>query len=100
MKGLFILAIVALLSVIVSANVPKCPPFNPSLPALHLPDIDDCSRFYHCDEADIAVLDNCPGGLWFNPDLSVCDRPENVKPGVCTPPPGFVTPTSAYDIIV
>lgn len=41
-----------------------------------LPDLDECSQFYFCVWGN-PVLFNCSRGLHFNPNLGVCDWPEN-----------------------
>ncbi|MCX4674148.1 carbohydrate-binding module family 14 protein [Streptomyces sp. NBC_01433] len=39
-------------------------------------DPDDPGRFYHCSWG-VAYQKDCPSTLHFNPDLMVCDWPEN-----------------------
>lgn len=36
------------------------------------PSLTDCTQFYQCDALGVAVLVQCPEGLEFDPDLSVC----------------------------
>eukprot|EP00088_Acartia_fossae_P062910 TRINITY_DN76313_c0_g1_i1.p1 TRINITY_DN76313_c0_g1~~TRINITY_DN76313_c0_g1_i1.p1 ORF type:complete len:132 (+),score=55.49 TRINITY_DN76313_c0_g1_i1:34-429(+) len=42
-----------------------------------IPHPTDCSKFYYCSWW-VPYLYTCPDGLLFNPDLDVCDWPENV----------------------
>ncbi|XP_077290736.1 peritrophin-1-like [Arctopsyche grandis] len=87
MKGLSILAVFTVLGVAcVLADIPKCPPFNPADPVVLLPNVDDCSTFFICDQSNVAVLRPCFAGLWFNPAAGVCDFPVNIEEGVCIPP--------------
>ncbi|XP_058122306.1 chitin-binding domain protein cbd-1-like [Anopheles ziemanni] len=51
---------------------------------VNLPSPDDCSRFYICFNGG-AYPSNCLGGLWFNPETSLCDLPENVDCDVVIP---------------
>ena len=44
---------------------------------------NDCSQFYRCHGAT-SYFFNCPTGLYFNPDILVCDWPSNVQ---CSSPP-------------
>ncbi|WP_392895547.1 carbohydrate-binding module family 14 protein [Streptomyces sp. LN699] len=39
-------------------------------------DPDDPTRFYHCSWG-VAHSKQCPGPLHFNPDVKVCDWPED-----------------------
>ena len=64
------------------------------------PNPKDCHTFYHCSNGD-AYLKDCPANLEFNPELLVCDWPENAgcsvkpTPKPTTPTPsGFDCPTS------
>jgi len=41
---------------------------------------DDCTSFYKCSNG-YRTLHNCPSNLLFNPDISVCDWPDNVQCG-------------------
>nr|XP_022904659.1 chondroitin proteoglycan-2-like [Onthophagus taurus] len=43
---------------------------------VHLPHESDCTKFYICDWGK-PILQQCPGGLHFNPSLQVCDWPAN-----------------------
>lgn len=47
----------------------------------------DCGAFYHCSNGEL-YEQRCPGELYFNPVLDVCDYPENVQCG------GSVGPTT------
>lgn len=57
---------------------PRCPLVNDYDETIHLPHEDDCTKFYKCDWGR-AVLQECPDGLHFNAELSVCDWPESAK---------------------
>lgn len=60
----------------------QCPPTSdPNDWAVHLPNPDDCGSYYVCDWG-FPILMPCPEGLHFNPQLQVCDSPENAN---CTP---------------
>ncbi|KFB41676.1 AGAP010466-PA-like protein [Anopheles sinensis] len=47
------------------------------------PSTSDCSMYQNCFNG-IGVQSCCPVGLYFNPDLKECDKPENVE---CKFPP-------------
>lgn len=48
--------------------------------AQYFPNPLDCSSFLVCDPGSkFATLEYCPGDLLFNPELDVCDYPENVN---------------------
>ena len=51
-----------------------CETYNPGVHA----DPDNCSGYIMCDMADNTYEMPCPPGLMFNPDILVCDWPENV----------------------
>ncbi|MBD2518709.1 chitin binding domain-containing protein [Nostoc sp. FACHB-973] len=53
-----------------------CPPLVPEY-TVHLPDSERCDSFYKCDYSG-PVFFTCPAGLYFNPELEVCDWPQNV----------------------
>ena len=63
----------AILVAFVSAEEPKCPEVNGDDATL-LPNPDDCSTFYECDEGKPFLLE-CSPGLEYNPELRVCDYP-------------------------
>ncbi|KAJ8969582.1 hypothetical protein NQ314_001682 [Rhamnusium bicolor] len=54
----------------------NCPATNPAQPDI-LPDRQNCTRFFICDNGT-PWMQHCADGLYFNPTLKVCDRPENV----------------------
>ena len=56
---------------------PDCPAANPEF-SLHLPNPYDCGSFYKCDWGT-AYLFQCPEGLHFNAELSVCDWLESAN---------------------
>nr|CAD7266055.1 unnamed protein product [Timema shepardi] len=35
---------------------------------------ENCTSFYECDANRVPVLIQCPGNLYFDPSLKVCDR--------------------------
>ncbi|WP_371591745.1 carbohydrate-binding module family 14 protein [Streptomyces virginiae] len=39
---------------------------------------DDAGSFFHCSH-EVAYLKDCPSILHFNPELKVCDWPENAN---------------------
>ncbi|XP_031330821.1 peritrophin-1-like, partial [Photinus pyralis] len=41
-------------------------------------DNDNCTQFYKCDNAK-KILHQCPQGLFYNPEQSYCDWPQNVN---------------------
>jgi len=47
----------------------------------------DCGAFYQCSNGEL-IEQRCPGVLYFNPELNVCDYPENVECG------GTIEPTT------
>jgi len=49
-------------------------------PGIH-PHETDCSKYYQCDHGHQFEDQSCPEGLLFNPELLVCDWPENVECG-------------------
>ncbi|XP_014478092.1 PREDICTED: uncharacterized protein LOC106746246 isoform X2 [Dinoponera quadriceps] len=53
---------------------PKCPPYVTGL----MPHYGDCTKFLQCANGATYVMD-CGPGTVFNPALSVCDWPRNVK---------------------
>lgn len=69
----------------------------------------DCGAFYQCSNGEL-IEQKCPNGLYFNPELNVCDYPENVQCGgtveptttgqstIPTPntPPGIYRPSKKY----
>uniref|UniRef100_A0A2A4JGS2 Chitin-binding type-2 domain-containing protein n=1 Tax=Heliothis virescens TaxID=7102 RepID=A0A2A4JGS2_HELVI len=46
----------------------------------------DCRLFYYCSSVLRPICRRCPLGLHFNPELQVCDWPNNVN-CTATPPP-------------
>lgn len=52
-----------------------------------LPNLIDCQLYYHCSHATLHER-SCPAGLHFNPRISVCDWPWNVK---CEPESSTIT---------
>ncbi|KAK9718351.1 Chitin binding Peritrophin-A domain [Popillia japonica] len=78
MKAIFYVccAILLALPLVKSDPVGECPAENGEYDVL-LPDSSDCAIFYKCNEGE-AVVQDCPDGLAFNPELTVCDYPANV----------------------
>jgi len=59
-------------TVSVQANLPEC-----SQGSIYLPHPSDCSKFFHCSNGE-AQEKECQAGLYFNPNINVCDFPINV----------------------
>ena len=75
-----------------------CPASDDDFPVL-LPNPNDCSQFFMCMD-ETPILTDCPAGLYFNPDLGVCDYPQNVdcqQPSCNCNPPSICRPTSKSD---
>ncbi|XP_047000761.1 chondroitin proteoglycan-2-like [Schistocerca americana] len=72
-----------------SDDAPTCPPWNPD-DVTQLPNPNDCSIFYKCDENGVAWVIECPAGLEYNAELRVCDYPENAG---CSSNPSEDTPS-------
>jgi len=55
---------------------------------------ENCSLFYQCSNGE-PILQYCPTGYYFNPNLDICDFPQNVPEcqGGTRPPPGPTTST-------
>ncbi|XP_078049133.1 peritrophin-1-like [Augochlora pura] len=95
-----ILVAVAVVEVTVAA---KCPPQNGPDVTL-LPNPKDCKTYFLCQSGHPFLM-QCPEGLYFNPDLRVCDwtiREEKdnclinlptTSPAPPTPPPATTTTT-------
>ena len=49
------------------------------------PNPTDCNKFLSCANGKQWIMD-CPAGLHFNPELLVCDWPENAN---CSPTPSL-----------
>lgn len=92
MKGLFSIASFLLAgSVLTSANDPQIPQIPKSCPSENSLDINtflkhetNCSMFYICQKGEkiarlCPLLDKEGNRLHFNPQLQICDWPENVK---------------------
>lgn len=82
MKGLLVVAFAVISAVFVLASEPKCPPHN-AVDVILIPNSEDCGSYYSCNEGKAWLL-NCSEGLHFNPELNVCDWPENVNCQVAT----------------
>nr|CAD7199213.1 unnamed protein product [Timema douglasi] len=54
----------------------KCPFPDPLDHTVHLPHLTNCTLFCRCDHGK-PKLDRCPDGLYFNPNLQVCDWLQN-----------------------
>merc|ERR1719430_2872253 len=55
-----------------------CPEYQQGDLAVFFPNPDDCGSYYMCDAGGVPQLMNCPSNLSWNPELNVCDWPENV----------------------
>lgn len=73
----------AVTSVITVVDGVVCPSDNPTGYAIHLPHPTDCTKFFIC-VWETPVERDCPLGLHFNPQLTVCDFPASAK---CRPRP-------------
>jgi len=78
MKGVVVFLVVCMLSL--AATAPVC-----NGGSLTLPNPEDCSTFFTCYN-ELPVLTKCFPGLWFNPEIGVCDFPVNVDGSGCIPP--------------
>lgn len=58
-----------------ASYVPSCPP---DAIGSHLPHPYDCAKYLHCDITGTFIRD-CGPGTHFNPEIQVCDWPQNVK---------------------
>ncbi len=56
----------------------------------------DCQLFHQCSNGVLYDF-SCPEGLYFNPDLSVCDYPSNVNCPVPTSSTPSTTPAACTD---
>ncbi len=45
------------------------------------PDPNNCNQFFQCANGQQFPPQNCPAGLAFNPEVNVCDWPQNVHCG-------------------
>jgi hypothetical protein len=73
-------ALLAFFGPLVSSQVlppGSCPQLDPILYTVLLPHPTDCSKFFKCSNGVPHEM-NCPGGLYFNDNLNVCDWPHNV----------------------
>jgi len=43
------------------------------------PVAEDCAKFYQCVNGSQLPCQDCPPGLLFNPEILVCDWPQNVN---------------------
>ena len=78
-------------------DVQPNPPFTPdacnlTTPNGVIPDKDDCSKFFTCDNG-LSVPGTCYFGLFFNNETKKCDLPRNVNTENCTVPVTTPTPT-------
>ena len=64
-----------LLSIIatIEASEVECPDGG----APFVPHPTDCSLYYQCN-GDLPILMDCPDGLYFDPQLNVCNWPDQV----------------------
>merc|ERR1712038_761606 len=66
-----------------------CPPSNDGYPTF-VPHPYDCSLYYQC-HGEWPILMECPGDLYWDPDLNVCNWPDQVDCKPKTP----IVPTTA-----
>ncbi|XP_059471115.1 peritrophin-1-like [Neocloeon triangulifer] len=45
-------------------------------PGAFVPNLNDCSTFFQCNDVNMPVLMNCSEGLHFNVDTDLCDWPD------------------------
>ena len=66
---------ILLLSIIATIEVSavECPEGG----APFVPHPTDCSLYYQCN-GDLPILMDCPDGLYFDPQLNVCNWPDQV----------------------
>ncbi|XP_057657128.1 chondroitin proteoglycan 1-like isoform X2 [Diorhabda carinulata] len=64
-----------LLSIVAVKTYPDCPRDGSN--AAYFPNKEDCGSFWQCSNG-LPYLFNCPANLHFNPELNVCDYPQNV----------------------
>ncbi|XP_031842058.1 chondroitin proteoglycan 2 [Nomia melanderi] len=103
MKGInvVLLAVFAIAAIIHVSEAVWCPPINEALVTL-LPNPANCKTFYSCN-GGVATLLECPVGLYFNPELKVCDwtiRDERYNCEVLHPTstPSSVNPSTAKSV--
>jgi hypothetical protein len=93
--GLATAAVAVLLTTLMSSFFIECPPDKNDTVTL-IPNPNDCSSYYLCDNGVVVPMD-CPPGLWFCSEKQSCNWPEDeqctydcVKPTVeiVCPPPG------------
>ncbi|XP_043794120.1 proline-rich receptor-like protein kinase PERK9 [Apis laboriosa] len=85
-------AIFAAILVFVSAEIPTTCPEENGEDVVLLPNPDDCSTFYECNEGKPFLME-CSPGLEYNPELRVCDYP-NPNATCIHRPPSSVSPTN------
>ena len=68
----FIVLLLATLTTI-EASAVECPEGG----APFVPHPTDCSLYYQCN-GDLPILMDCPDGLYFDPQLNVCNWPDQV----------------------
>lgn len=60
-----------------AGNIPVCPEPELGGDVIQFPNLDDCSTFWKCEELD-PIIQDCPGGLWYNPDEQVSTTMINI----------------------
>jgi hypothetical protein len=58
----------------------KCPEVDPLDHTVILANINDCSSYFMCSDG-VPILQKCPEGLHFNPNLNVCEWPADAGCG-------------------
>ncbi|CAK9812597.1 hypothetical protein ANTPLA_LOCUS7456 [Anthophora plagiata] len=80
----------------VCTYVEECPSQNNDNYAVHVPCKDDCHKFYKCNKKcgylmECPVVEGTEERLVFNPELQVCDWPENIPEVTCSTTPTIST---------
>ncbi|XP_076280515.1 peritrophin-1-like [Lasioglossum baleicum] len=89
MRGLFGI-VIAVAVVQIAAAAVKCPSENEADVTL-IGNPDKCTTYYLCDRGHPFLMD-CPVGLYFNPDLRICDWTIREEKNGCIIPPTSTTP--------
>ena len=74
----FALRLFAVLAILAIAAAQECPVPDPLDHVVFIPHRTDCTKFYMCSNG-VPIQQFCPSGLHFNPNLFVCDWPQNAN---------------------